>query len=64
MLCDICGSREATFHKTAPNADVSTVSGKPMSMRHYCTTCFEKTFQKVEQSEEPDQERETPQNIA
>ena len=62
MLCDACGVREATIHKTATNANVSTVKGKAVRIRHYCTCCFEKTFKKVEQPEEFEQEpeRKTP----
>ena len=59
MLCDICGVREATIHKTAPNVNVSTVPDKTMPIRHYCTRCFEKAFNKSEY-EESEQERETP----
>jgi hypothetical protein len=61
MLCDVCGVREATIHKTAANADVSTVPGKTMPIRHYCTGCFEKAFNKSEAVEsEQEQERQTP----
>lgn len=58
MLCDICGMREATIHRTASNIDVSTVPDKTMPIRHYCTGCFEKTFSRVEQPEESEQEQE------
>ena len=60
MLCDICGVREATIHKTASNVDVSTVPDKTMPVRHYCTGCFEKTHTKVEPLEEFEQEPRTP----
>jgi hypothetical protein len=58
MLCDICRAREATIHKTASNVDVSTVGEKTAPVRHYCTACFEKTFSRVEQPEESEQEQE------
>jgi hypothetical protein len=59
MLCDICGVREATIHKTAPNLGVSTVGGKTAPVHHYCMACFEKTFHKGE-PKESEQEHETP----
>src|SRR5689334_14967240 len=66
MLCDVCGVREATIHKTATNSNVSTVESKIMPVRHYCTGCFEKTFSRVEQPEESEQEpeRQTPNTPA
>lgn len=61
MLCDTCGVRVATIHKTATNADVSTVNGKAVHIRHYCTTCFERmSSKKVEPTEDFGQEPKTP----
>jgi hypothetical protein len=64
MLCDVSGMREATIHKTASNEDVSTVPDKTVPIRHYCMGCFEKTFQKTEQVEEPEEEQQTPNTPA
>jgi hypothetical protein len=64
MLCDICGVREATFHKTERNLDASPVASNVASMRHYCTSCFEKTYQEVERPREYEQERQTPDTPA
>jgi hypothetical protein len=58
MLCDICRAREATIHKTASNLNVSTVGNKTAPIRHYCTACFEKAFEKLEQPEESEEEWE------
>jgi hypothetical protein len=60
MLCEICGVREATIHKTAPNLNISTVAGKPASICHYCTGCFETMFRKSGKAEEPENEEKTP----
>lgn len=61
MLCDFCGAREATIHRTAINLDVSA-AGKTTQTYHYCTPCFEKTFQNAVQPEESKDEAETPHN--
>jgi hypothetical protein len=60
MLCDVCGVREATIHKTASNEEVSTVDRKTVPVRHYCTACFEKTRTKSESPEGFEQEPQTP----
>jgi hypothetical protein len=64
MLCDICGVREATFHRAMTNLKASPVASNAMPMRHYCTSCFEKTYQKAEQPEEYEREPETPNTPA
>jgi hypothetical protein len=60
MLCDICGVREATLHKTASNLNVSPVESKTAPIRHYCIVCFEKTFSRPKPPEEFEEEPSTP----
>ena len=60
MLCDVCGVREATIHKTVTHSNVPAVSGKTMPVRHYCTRCFEKASPRIKPTPGLEQERDTP----
>jgi len=60
MLCDICGARETTIHKTAADYNVPAVVPKNIPVRHYCTACFERMFHQKPLGDYSEEEKETP----